>query len=55
MYCDTGNDGGFQDWGAITFAQRFGVSKEQVQKTIIEEYDKDEEEAEELIKMYWKG
>lgn len=41
--------------GAITFAQRLGVSKEQVQKTIIEEYDKDEVEAEELIKMYWKG
>lgn len=40
--------------GAITFAQRLGVQKEQVKNLVMEEYDKDEDEAEELINAYWK-
>ena len=40
--------------GAITFAQKLGVQKEQVKKSIMEEYDKDDKEAEELINAYWK-
>ncbi len=40
--------------GAITFAQKLGAQKEQVKKSIMEEYDKDDKEAEELINAYWK-
>ena len=40
--------------GAITFAQKLGARKEQVKKSIMEEYDKDDKEAEELINAYWK-
>lgn len=38
---------------AIIFAQKLGAQKEQVKKSIMEEYDKDDEEAEELIQTYW--
>ena len=58
MYCDTGNKRRRQNEGiiegAITFAQKLGVQKEQVKKSIMEEYDKDDKEAEELINAYWK-
>ncbi|MEZ3444823.1 MAG: hypothetical protein K1W30_06765 [Lachnospiraceae bacterium] len=40
--------------GAITFAQKLGAQKEQVKKSIMEEFDKDDKEAEELIQAYWK-
>ncbi|MDE6619848.1 MAG: Rpn family recombination-promoting nuclease/putative transposase [Lachnospiraceae bacterium] len=40
--------------GAITFAQKLGVQREQVKQSIMEEYEKDDAEAEELIKVYWK-
>lgn len=40
--------------GAITFAQKLGVQRDQVKKSIMEEYEKNDEEAEELIKVYWK-
>ena len=40
--------------GAITFAQKLGVPREQVKKLVMDEYDKDDEEAEELIQTYWK-
>lgn len=39
--------------GAITFARKLGASKENVKKSIMEEYEKSDEEAEELIKAYW--
>lgn len=40
--------------GAIIFAQKLGAQKEQVKRSIMEEYGKDDQEAEELIKEYWK-
>lgn len=40
--------------GAVTFAQKLGVPREQVKKLVMDEYDKGEEEAEKLIRAYWK-
>ena len=39
--------------GTILFAQKLGIQQEEVKKFIMEEYDKTEEEAEELITLYW--
>ncbi len=39
--------------GAITFAQKMGADRENVKKSIMEVFDKNEEEAEELMKQYW--
>ncbi len=39
--------------GAVTFAKKLGADRETVKKSIMEEYDKSEDEAEELMKAYW--
>lgn len=41
--------------GAITFAEELGVSREEVKQSLMAKYEKSEEEAEELMKTYWKS
>ncbi|MDE6219187.1 MAG: Rpn family recombination-promoting nuclease/putative transposase [Lachnospiraceae bacterium] len=40
--------------GAITFAKELGVSREDVKKSFMVKYQKNEEETEELMGLYWK-
>ena len=40
--------------GAILVDKKRGIAKEDTKKYIMEEYQKSEEEADELLKEYWK-
>ena len=40
--------------GAIMFAKEFGISREQIKGSLMAKFEKNEEEAEELLDIYWK-
>lgn len=40
--------------GAITFAKELGIPREDVKRSLMAKYEKNEEEAEELMETYWK-
>lgn len=40
--------------GAITFAKELGIPREEVKRSLMAKYEKNEEEAEELMETYWK-